>query len=587
MKKFGQFCFLTLLFLTSSHFLLGQHYSLVDNLKLKLNKERSDTGKIPILLAIADEYCNSDTKIAFNYIMQAKKIAEHVNDQKYMADILLQEGIIVFNETDFPKALAQIEKALSIYKSINMKSKIAKCYLWLGHIAFDSANYSNAITYYSEAMNLYKLIQDNKGLSLCYKSMAKIYCKQTKDTMAVEFAKKSIMLADKSNKPEMAKLYLNLFIYYHYTKEYNKSLMLVDSIFPALKEVNDFSALGKAYINLGNLYVTLKNDKKAKECFLQSIYYDSKLENLNNLISANICLADIYNHANMLDSAIIVLNKAIDMNKQIKNSKFDERIYYTIYQVYEKKGDAKSALAYYKNYIGVNYSINEDLNNKKLLEIQTKYEVNLKNEQIKLLVKEKQLTNHKIIASCIGLFVVIMVVLYYRYRKAKERKLLREIEMNETAYKHELELKEASHIVGIKQRELTYKAIHISQQENILSHIRDQLENFKTENSRTKETILSLLSGINQQLKQNAFEDFERYFVEVHPDFFINLKQNYPELSQNELKVSALIRLNLNSKQIANITGKTVRSVDNTRYSIRKKMNLSLQDNLFEIISTF
>jgi DNA-binding CsgD family transcriptional regulator len=115
--------------------------------------------------------------------------------------------------------------------------------------------------------------------------------------------------------------------------------------------------------------------------------------------------------------------------------------------------------------------------------------------------------------------------------------------------------------------------------------IKDKLEGLDIESSRVKETVVGLVSGINQQLKQNAFEDFEKYFIEVHPRFYNSLKQKYPDLSQNELKVCALIRLNLNNKQIAEITGKSSRSVENTRYFIRKKMDLSLEDNLFEEIS--
>jgi DNA-binding CsgD family transcriptional regulator len=127
--------------------------------------------------------------------------------------------------------------------------------------------------------------------------------------------------------------------------------------------------------------------------------------------------------------------------------------------------------------------------------------------------------------------------------------------------------------------------MQISQQENNLSFLRNQLERFRKEHPEAKETVQDLLSNINLQLKQNAFNDFEKYFIEVHPDFYTKLKNKYEDLSQNELRVCALLRLNLSSKQIADITGRSVRSVEGTRTNIRKKMGLSLQDNLFETIS--
>ena len=204
--------------------------------------------------------------------------------------------------------------------------------------------------------------------------------------------------------------------------------------------------------------------------------------------------------------------------------------------------------------------------------------MDLKNEQITLLLKEKQLVRQKYLIIIISFLLILIsgfYVIRYKQKKAKEKQLLLEAE-----------LKEANNKVETKQRELTLKAMHISQQGQILSHVKDQLENVKKENPGSKVTILSLLSNINQQLNHNAFNDFEKYFIEVHPKFYDTLKLKYPTLTQNELRVCALLRLNLNSKQIADITGKTNRSVENTRTIIRRKMGLTLQDNLFEKIST-
>jgi hypothetical protein len=68
--------------------------------------------------------------------------------------------------------------------------------------------------------------------------------------------------------------------------------------------------------------------------------------------------------------------------------------------------------------------------------------------------------------------------------------------------------------------------MQISQQENNLSFLRNQLERFRKEHPEAKETVQDLLSNINLQLKQNAFNDFEKYFIEVHPDFYTKLKNS-------------------------------------------------------------
>jgi DNA-binding CsgD family transcriptional regulator len=106
----------------------------------------------------------------------------------------------------------------------------------------------------------------------------------------------------------------------------------------------------------------------------------------------------------------------------------------------------------------------------------------------------------------------------------------------------------------------------------------------EVESSRAKEALLGVISNIDIQMNQNTMEDFEKYFIEVHPEFFSRLKQRYPELTPAEQKVCALLRLNLNSKEIASLTHKTTRSVETIRTTIRKKMGLD-KENLYEVIA--
>jgi DNA-binding NarL/FixJ family response regulator len=114
--------------------------------------------------------------------------------------------------------------------------------------------------------------------------------------------------------------------------------------------------------------------------------------------------------------------------------------------------------------------------------------------------------------------------------------------------------------------------MHLSRQKkHILSGIKRKLLTINDENPKYKETVNEILSHIDLHLKQNGMEGFEKYFIEVHPEFFNQLKQKYPDLTPGELKICAFVRLNLSSKEIANLTNKSLRSVENSRTTIRKK----------------
>src|SRR5699024_2004625 len=78
------------------------------------------------------------------------------------------------------------------------------------------------------------------------------------------------------------------------------------------------------------------------------------------------------------------------------------------------------------------------------------------------------------------------------------------------------------------------------------------------------------------------WEQFKLYFEEVHTGFFDALKKQYPDLTANELRLSALVKLNLTSKEIATILGITADSVKTARYRLRKKLDMATEENLTE-----
>lgn len=139
--------------------------------------------------------------------------------------------------------------------------------------------------------------------------------------------------------------------------------------------------------------------------------------------------------------------------------------------------------------------------------------------------------------------------------------------------------------IETQQRELTMKALYINQQDHILNELRSHIQLAQDNRTEDEASMSSLLSTIERHAHQSSWEEFERYFIEVHPSFYASLKDRFPALTQNELRLCALLRLNLNTKQIADITQKTPKSIDVTRSRIRQKLNLHRDDSLYDIIA--
>ena len=99
----------------------------------------------------------------------------------------------------------------------------------------------------------------------------------------------------------------------------------------------------------------------------------------------------------------------------------------------------------------------------------------------------------------------------------------------------------------------------------------------KAENRKILEEIITELeSGTSS----DTWKEFEVRFQQVHADFYKKLNKQYPDLTPNELRLCAFLRLNMSTKDIAAITYQSLNSIDMARFRLRKKMGLDKDVNL-------
>ena len=84
--------------------------------------------------------------------------------------------------------------------------------------------------------------------------------------------------------------------------------------------------------------------------------------------------------------------------------------------------------------------------------------------------------------------------------------------------------------------------------------------------------------------KNNLLNDLEKSIEEIDKGFFKRLCSSSPELQKNDLRHAALIKLNLNIKQTASLLNLSPNSIKSTRNRLKKKLNLSAEDNLGNFI---
>ncbi len=120
---------------------------------------------------------------------------------------------------------------------------------------------------------------------------------------------------------------------------------------------------------------------------------------------------------------------------------------------------------------------------------------------------------------------------------------------------------------------------------NIIENLISLKSNIKSEN---KNFIDDIISDLRSGVTNHIWKEFELGFKQIHSGFYGNLNTHFPELSANEKKLCAFLKLNMTSKEISSISKQSTKSVEAARTRLRKKLNLTDRDiNLVEFLNNF
>lgn len=145
-----------------------------------------------------------------------------------------------------------------------------------------------------------------------------------------------------------------------------------------------------------------------------------------------------------------------------------------------------------------------------------------------------------------------------------------------------------------KDKELTMLALNLAQKNEMLSSIEQKLAVLeKSIGAVRKDVQLSMKSLIDDVQSditsavhsENAWVVFEQQFITIHPGFVERLCKKHPVLKPMEVRLCALLKVSLSTKQIANILCIDSRSVDVYRSRIRKKIGMERAGNLMSYLA--
>ncbi|MDY8134358.1 hypothetical protein [Aquimarina sp. 2201CG5-10] len=188
------------------------------------------------------------------------------------------------------------------------------------------------------------------------------------------------------------------------------------------------------------------------------------------------------------------------------------------------------------------------------------------------------------------MFLSILFLIYKinKRRVKKQRLELKKLHIRKTQKRiSELEKQNLEKEIKTKKRELmntTDSIIRKNETIMVLLNELERLENVSPNQIRTRKILNTSKKDISGT---NDWKVFESNFNELNQEFFKRLIEMHPKLTTKDLRLCAYIKTGLTSKKIAPLMGITVRGVELQRYRLRKKLSISVNDNLTNFLRSF
>ncbi|MDT3401919.1 tetratricopeptide repeat protein [Mucilaginibacter terrae] len=470
----------------------------------------------------------------------------------------------------------------------------------MGQICYNQGHYAQALDFYLHADKLFGQ-QKNKDLlagNLAKMGILYYYNKQLDKSRSLYKRALSIYRSSNNLKGQ-AEVYGNMGHLFEKRKLYDSAFYYQHLALARYNQVSLKQGAAKIYENLGSIYEDLAKYDSAYTCFTKSKQLYDQDDNTIASIEVINNIGDVLRKTGRYAESIIQSRKAYNLSLQTNN----------LYQLAASSRDLGKSYQLLRqmdsayHYIELSRRYSLDVYSKEALNqtafLQVLYDIDKKSDEIARLNAIRK-TNRIIAAAVItvsALLIIIAIVIFSRQRlKLRDQKIL--ADQNRSIYEAQkelmqLELKNKNleedslkQQLELKSRELSTHTLNLIKNNQLLEGMRNTLQEMVKDDKRDqKKQMQQIIQQINQSFShEQHWKEFTTAFEQVHQSFFDNLKQHSNDLTSTDIKLIALLKVNMESKDIAGLLGISMDSLRVARYRLRKKLNLEQGDNLSSFI---
>ncbi len=544
-----------------------------DSLIQLIKQSNADSIALKHLLGLINLYQDIEPQKTFQWIEKAKSIAT----KSKLYDKLLMFNILDMRSKSrlgkFSEAMEVANRSTYLLKEKVFPKTSSGFHLQKGQVFYKIGEYEKAAKEFNSAATIGKENNLPEVEIKAFFSITLLMEVLEKYTEMRGLFLKALSVAEKNNLNEdVANIKINLALLESRTNNYGKAIEYLNEALLFFEKKNNYVSSALCYANLSYGYLQIKDYKKALLNAQQSFLLRNNLNDKAGIAKLHITVGQIFFETAQYDSALYHLKKGIDLSNILKLFHNLRDGYKILAKVYERNKQYDSAYYNLQNYSDWKDTTFQQEKQKQLLQELNVYKAKFADS----LVVQRDLIIHKQSSTINWLWLV--AILFFLLLSASVFSLVKKRNTQNNNYgitqAYALQPKETEEISKLKE-EILKMAIEI---QSLQTNLKGQ----------TREDLLNLRRLVSESKLQTEgyWNEFLLLFSKVYPNFFEQLKVQYSELSQNELRICTLIKLNLSLLEIANLLNITSESARKARYRIYKKMELSSDKELVDKLLT-
>lgn len=574
---------------------------------------------------------NKEPDVAMTYFSEALKLAERLG-YKYGAGKYTNAIGTVYGATGRDSlAIEYYQKALTIAKESKDLLEMGKSLVNLSQAYNRMGRVESAINGYTEALKAYRAVDEKHGMAICYNSLGNIYTTQGNYPIALESFQNGLKINEERQEMKaVSKSLVSIGSIYFAQKEYSKALEYNQRVVKIAESTNDKHALAGSLLNIGLIYLQTDN-QQALEYFHKALYISKDLKIISLQISLLLNIGKLYykdsNTVKALDSfnEALAIAEARGIKSSVSNAKHQiANIYYDkkeyskateyslesleiakdhklietekelhglLSEIYAATKNYKSAYIHSQLFKQLSDKIFNESNIRQITELE--YTYNFERDKQALILEQQKREAIQIaerrqqsiiivilaISSVLASTLAIYILRLYRF-KNRANKAMQEFEQ-EKKRMLEQEIERINLELEQNHKSLAATSLKLIQNSERNADMLRRLEELtESVTPESKRALQGLVSDFKRASRTSNWSEFELLFQKVHNSFYEKLNENFPDLTANERKLCAFLKLNMSSKDIANITFQSEEALKKARQRLRQKLGIERDTNL-------